>query len=87
MGPLFAFRSNPLKTLVESLVAQALAALQADAPLVYGDGERLFHAPQTLDALAALRTGLREQVRTSPLFDGPRFALAFTDALEVAASA
>ena len=47
--PLFAFRSNPLKTLVESLVAQALAALpagilpedaQASARLAPADIER-----------------------------------------------
>ena len=47
--PLFAFRSNPLKTLVESLVVQALAALpagilpedaQASARLAPADIER-----------------------------------------------
>ncbi|HTN93643.1 MAG TPA: tetratricopeptide repeat protein [Gallionella sp.] len=34
-----------------------------------------------LPKLAALRAGLREQVRTSPLFDAPRFAKNFEDAL------
>ena len=34
-----------------------------------------------LPGLAALRAGLREQVRTSPLFDAKRFAKHFDDAL------
>lgn len=34
-----------------------------------------------LPALAALRAGLREQVRVSPLFDGPRFARHFAEAM------
>lgn len=38
-------------------------------------------------ALAALRTGLRAQVRRSPLFDGPLFARRFADALEELAQA
>jgi protein O-GlcNAc transferase len=40
-----------------------------------------------IEALAELRSNLRDKVRASPLFDAPRFARAFTDALEVAASA
>lgn len=36
---------------------------------------------QDLAALAALRTGLRDQVKDSPLFDAPRFARHFEDAL------
>ena len=53
---------SPTPQLEQARTAQALAALQADAPLVYGDGKRLFHAPQTLDALAALRAA-RPQAR------------------------
>jgi protein O-GlcNAc transferase len=40
-----------------------------------------------LDELATLRGGLRDQVRTSPLFDSPRFARAFTEAIESAYNA
>jgi protein O-GlcNAc transferase len=40
-----------------------------------------------LDALAELRAGLREQVRTSPLFDGKRFAHRFTEAVQSAYNA
>jgi protein O-GlcNAc transferase len=40
-----------------------------------------------LEELAALRAGLRERVRVSPLFDSPRFALAFTEAVESAYNA
>jgi xanthine dehydrogenase small subunit len=53
---------NPQPQLEQTRTAQALAALRADAPLVYGEGERLFHAPQTLDALATLRAA-RPQAR------------------------
>jgi protein O-GlcNAc transferase len=34
-----------------------------------------------LDGLAASRAGLRDQILVSPLFDGPRFARHFQDAL------
>jgi protein O-GlcNAc transferase len=40
-----------------------------------------------LKDLATLRVGLRAQVRASPLFDSPRFALAFTEAIESAYNA
>ena len=40
-----------------------------------------------LDELGLLRAGLREAVRASPLFDSPRFALAFTEAIESAYNA
>ncbi|HTN93162.1 MAG TPA: hypothetical protein VMJ33_01125, partial [Gallionella sp.] len=36
---------------------------------------------QDISKLATLRAGLREQVRNSPLFDAPRFARNFEDAL------
>lgn len=39
------------------------------------------HFASDLPKLATLRAGLREQVRTSPLFDAPRFARHFEDAL------
>jgi protein O-GlcNAc transferase len=39
------------------------------------------HFASDLPKLATLRMGLREQVRTSPLFDAPRFAKHFEDAL------
>jgi protein O-GlcNAc transferase len=39
------------------------------------------------EGLAELRSNLRDKVRASPLFDGPRFARAFTDALETAVTA
>lgn len=48
---------------------------------------KAFDWSERLEDLAELRSNLRDKVRTSPLFDGPRFARAFTDALEVAASA
>jgi predicted O-linked N-acetylglucosamine transferase (SPINDLY family) len=34
-----------------------------------------------LQRLSALRNGLRQQVRVSPIFDAPRFARHFEDAL------
>ncbi len=40
-----------------------------------------------VEALATLRAGLRERVRTSPLFDSPRFARAFTEATQSAYNA
>ena len=40
-----------------------------------------------VEVLATLRAGLRERVRTSPLFDSPRFAKAFTEAIESAYNA
>ena len=36
---------------------------------------------QDLQALSALRKGLRERMRASPIFDAPRFAGNFTSAL------
>jgi protein O-GlcNAc transferase len=43
--------------------------------------EKATHFANDLPKLAALRSGLRGQVRTSPLFDAPRFARHFEDAL------
>jgi protein O-GlcNAc transferase len=42
---------------------------------------KAIHFASDLPRLAALRAGLREQVRISPLFDAPRFAKNFEDAL------
>lgn len=42
---------------------------------------KAIHFASNLPRLAALRAGLREQVRTSPLFDAPRFAKYFEAAL------
>jgi xanthine dehydrogenase small subunit len=48
--------AQPLETASDSPTARALAALQADAPLVYqAEGDDAFHAPRDLAALAALR--------------------------------
>jgi predicted O-linked N-acetylglucosamine transferase (SPINDLY family) len=41
----------------------------------------LFHASD-IDRLAQLRSGLRQKVLASPLFNGPRFALHLEDALQ-----
>ena len=45
------------------------------------DIQKAIHFSSNLQGLAILRSGLRAQVRASPLFDAPRFARHFETAL------
>jgi protein O-GlcNAc transferase len=83
-----------LTMLGDTLIARQGASLMSAAGL--GDWvvntqdeyiARAVYWSEHLEELATLRAGLREQVRTSPLFDSPRFACAFTEAIESAYNA
>jgi predicted O-linked N-acetylglucosamine transferase (SPINDLY family) len=85
----------PTLTLLGStLIARQGASLMSAAGLAdwvsNSEGEYIAKAiywSEHLDELAALRARLREQVRASSLFDSPRFAQAFTEAIESAYNA
>ena len=82
-----------LTLLGKTLIARQGASLMSAAALAdwVADSEddyvaKAIYWSQHLDKLAALRASLREQVRTSPLFDSPRFASAFIAVIEKAAT-
>jgi protein O-GlcNAc transferase len=83
-----------LTFLGRTLIARQGASLMSAAGLLNwaadSEGEYVAKAvywSEHLDELAKLRGGLREAVRVSPLFDSPRFAKAFADAIESAYNA
>ncbi len=83
-----------LTLLGNTLIARQGASLMSTAGLAdwVADSEEDYVAKALywsghLDELAELRAGLREAVRASPLFDSPRFARAFTEAIESAYNA